>query len=267
MTRRAGALPLLAAFIVASLDTALAFQASSPFERGRIASTPQCATGLELRAISGGSDNDNDIHDNTNLISVNNRRQALIQGSMVGGLAFLSSFGGIFSPEPALAASKKEEAEQMEVDKQKVLAGYKRLNYLLDNWAKETTVCGKRGGNDRFDDGCDRTPEKVMEYLGSKSMNDPLFKAEKRLFRLQALVPDSDTDAQARYQEALETFSEKSDEGTGMAFVSSWGESNPGGGKDRVELFIERSKKNVIDVRESLKTMIEILRLEQSEQS
>jgi len=32
-----------------------------------------------------------------------------------------------------------------------------------------------------------------------------------------------------------------------------------GGGKDRVELFIERARKNVIDSRDSLATVIEIL--------
>ena len=46
-----------------------------------------------------------------------------------------------------------------------------------------------------------------------------------------------------------------------MAFVSSWGEANPGGGKDRVKLFIERSKNNVIVSRDSLKTVMDILDL------
>jgi hypothetical protein len=46
-----------------------------------------------------------------------------------------------------------------------------------------------------------------------------------------------------------------------MAFVSSWGEANPGGGKDRVELFIERSKKNVMESRDGLKRVLDILGL------
>ena len=37
-----------------------------------------------------------------------------------------------------------------------------------------------------------------------------------------------------------------------------------GGGKDRVELFIERAKKNVITSRNSLKTVIDILELDTS---
>merc|ERR1712032_1554359 len=110
--------------------------------------------------------------------------------------------------------------------------------------------------------GCERTPEKVMEYLGFKSMNDPLFRADKTLIRLQNLVPDNDPKAQAAFQDALDVFVEKADEGNGMAFISSWGEANPGGGKDRVALFIERSRKDVVDTRESLSTVIRILGLE-----
>jgi Ca2+ transporting ATPase len=44
-----------------------------------------------------------------------------------------------------------------------------------------------------------------------------------------------------------------------MAYVSSWGEANPGGGKDQVERWIERSKNNVLDARDSLATALKIL--------
>lgn len=67
----------------------------------------------------------------------------------------------------------------------------------------------------------DRTPEKVMEYLGFKSMDDPLFRADKTLIRLQSIVPDKDSDV---FQDAIDTWLEKSEEGNGMAFISSWGE-------------------------------------------
>jgi hypothetical protein len=56
-------------------------------------------------------------------------------------------------------------------------------------------------------------------------------------------------------------FTEKSEEGSGMAYISSWGESNPGGGKDRVEMFIERSKTDVTQCRDSLGTVIRVLGL------
>ena len=163
--------------------------------------------------------------------------------------------GFIIGPNSATAAmlTSTENA-----DKEKIALGYKRLTYLIDNWEKETTVCNS-GGQDNPYIGCDRKPDKVMEYLGYKNMNDPLFRADKTLIRLQNLIPSQDSEAQAEYQDALDTWVEKSEEGSGMAYLSSWGEANPGGGKDRVALFIERSKKDVIEARDSLATVMRLL--------
>jgi len=71
-------------------------------------------------------------------------------------------------------------------------------------------------------------------------------------------VPAAD---EVDYLEAMEKWAEKADEGSGMAYVSSWGEANPGGGKDRVAYFIERSKNDVIACRDSLGTVLRILGL------
>ena len=76
--------------------------------------------------------------------------------------------------------------------------------------------------------------------------------------RLQAIVPPELDD---EYQTAMEKAIEAGDEGSGLAYVSSWGEANPGGGKDRVEYFIERSKRDVIAVHDSLSTVVRILDL------
>lgn len=46
-----------------------------------------------------------------------------------------------------------------------------------------------------------------------------------------------------------------------MAYTSSWGEANPGGGKDRVEYFVERAKSNVVDARDALGEILKILDL------
>lgn len=127
---------------------------------------------------------------------------------------------------------------------------------MLDNWEKETTVCGR---TDNPYIGCERTPEKVMEYLGYKSMNDPLFRADKTILRLQSAVP---SDLDIDYMEAMDKFVESAETGSGIAFVSSWGEANPGGGKDRIEMFIERSKNNLIESRDSLKEILRILNVE-----
>ena len=136
---------------------------------------------------------------------------------------------GVLSPLEANATPQ--------TDQENLVKGYKRLQYLLDNWTKETTICGR---TDNPYIGCERTPEKVMEYLGFKSMNDPLFRADKTMFRLRSLVPPDEED---NYIEAMELFSEMAEAASNTAFISSWGEANPGGGKDRVDMFIERSKK------------------------
>eukprot|EP00980_Cylindrotheca_fusiformis_P006691 scaffold1398_cov116-Cylindrotheca_fusiformis.AAC.8 len=169
----------------------------------------------------------------------------------VGSLAVIGST--VFSPNQSIAAVSQEQK-----DKENIVKGYRRLQYLLDNWEAETTVC-KTGQETTFGDRCERTPLKVMDYLGFKNINDPLFKADNAMLRLRALVP---TDKEVDFYEAVEQFADNAEEASSMAFVSSWGEANPGGGKDRVKLFIERSKNNVIKSRDSLKTVIDILKLE-----
>ena len=96
---------------------------------------------------------------------------------------------------PALAVTQEEK------DKANILKGYQRLNYLLDNWEKETTVCNTSNNNPYL--GCDRSPLKVMEYLGYKNTGDPLFKADKAMLRLQQFVPEKFED---EYLEAMDTW-------------------------------------------------------------
>lgn len=161
----------------------------------------------------------------------------------------------IVYPESAMAKVAAD-SEQMKTDKQNIVKGFKRLDYLLTNWEKETTICGR---TDNPYIGCERTPEKVMDYLGFKSMNDPLFRVDKTLLRLQPLV--AGTDAEIDYMEAMDFINQAVEDGNGIAFVSSWGEANPGGGKDRIDLFIERSRLFVKATRDGLGAVINILDL------
>ena len=87
-------------------------------------------------------------------------------------------------------------------------------------------------------------------------MKDPLFRADKTMFRLRSMVPADEED---NYIEAMELFSEMAEAASNTAFISSWGESNPGGGKDRVDMFIERSRKQVEVAKDSLGSAIKIL--------
>ena len=62
-----------------------------------------------------------------------------------------------------------------------------------------------------------------------------------------------------RYQAAVDSYLQSSDEGSGLAYISSWGEANPGGGKDRIELFIERSKQDVLNCQKNLGIVRDVL--------
>jgi|TARA_B100000524_G_scaffold328783_1_gene213619 hypothetical protein len=44
-----------------------------------------------------------------------------------------------------------------------------------------------------------------------------------------------------------------------MAYVSSWGEANPGGGQDEVARYLEKSRRGVVESVQILKTIIDIL--------
>jgi hypothetical protein len=190
-------------------------------------------------------------HDTKEQLNLSRRTFAFKLSTCVG----LSTSLVIVPTTAVTAASKLPDEES---SKQKILSGYRRLNYLLDNWETETTICGRSDNPYVTSKGCERTPLKVMDYLGYRNIDDPLFRADKTMKKLEPLIPN---DRFGDYLDAIEKWSEAAEEGNGMAYISSWGEANPGGGKDRVELFIERARKNVIDSRDSLGTVIDILEL------
>ena len=171
---------------------------------------------------------------------------------VLGGILTTTATTLIGSNQPALAAAASD-------DKEKILQGYKRLNYLLDNWEKETTYCGTEVDPYSGQKKCERTPLKVMEYMGYKSMNDPLFKADKTLRRLESLAPPA---READYFDAVESWAQTAEEASGMAYTSSWaGPQNPNGGDDSIEYYLERAKQQVIRARNILKDVIDILQL------
>merc|ERR1740127_319613 len=95
--------------------------------------------------------------------------------------------------------------------------------------------------------------------MGYKSMNDPLFKAGDLMMRASTMVQsDADFD---RYNDAMTKWTQKADSGNIMAYVSSWGEANPGGGQDEILRFLNKSQKEVEESAALLKTIIEKLGL------
>ena len=110
-----------------------------------------------------------------------------------------------------------------QLDIQKLERGYSELDYLVNNFEKETTVCGR--SDNPYIVLCERTPLKVMEYMGFRSTQHPLFQADKTMIKLQSLVP---SDKAADYIDAVEQWTQAAEEASGIAYVSSWAEANPG---------------------------------------
>ncbi len=194
-------------------------------------------------------------HPNHDLHSLTNNQNKYTRSKFL--TTSLTTILTITTTASSKASAATSSPSQLKTDKENLIKGYNRLNYLLTNWEKETTICGR---TDNPYIGCERTPEKVMDYLGFKSMNDPLFRIDKTLSRLQELVVGN-SDLEIEFMEAMDLVNQAVEDGNGIAFVSSWGEANPGGGKDRIDLFIERSRNYVKVTRDGLGTIIKILDL------
>ncbi|KAL7436490.1 hypothetical protein ACHAXM_005220 [Skeletonema potamos] len=218
----------------------------TPFYYSLLLALCQAAVSSAWVTVNAKSSCNNKTKRSSAILYAQNRRDFMILAT--------TSCTSLLCPLPGHAAAT---TAQQQKDMDNIVKGYNRLQYLLDNWVEKTTVC-KIGQETTFGDKCERTPTVVMEYLGFKSTSDPLFKADAAMLRLKDLVP---SDREVDFYDAVDAFAQNAEEANGMAFVSSWGEANPGGGKDRVQLFIERAKKNVIASRDSLKTVMDILEL------
>ena len=178
----------------------------------------------------------------TNLIIPSASRRAFLRTSLFAPLAIL--------PVVSNAAAAQSGPTKEELTKLKL--GYDNVEKLLANWDSATTTCRDNGGE------CKRDAEPVRRALGLRSTTDPLFQIEKVLAKVKYMDELDD----------LQDFFDAADEFTGaiamsnsMAFISQFGEYNPGGGKDEVLKYLEESKKQVIIVRDSLKTVMTTLRL------
>ena len=123
---------------------------------------------------------------------------------------------------PAYAGSGPPTPEELE----RIKIGYKQIQYLLDNFESETTVCRENGGE------CKRDAEPIRRALGLRSTTDPLFQIEKVFQKVKFM--DLDPDKLDAFFEASEDWNSAMTLSNSMAFISQFGEYNPGGGKDEV---------------------------------
>jgi Ca2+ transporting ATPase len=172
-------------------------------------------------------------------------RRDVFQGSV-------AAFGALFvsSPFGSVASAAVEGAPTKE-DLERIKLGYQQITYLLDNFDKETTVCRETGGE------CKRDADAVRRALGLRSTNDPLFQIEKVFVKVRNM--DLDPDQLEAFFEASENWNSAVNMSNSMAYISQFGEYNPGGGKDEVLKYLNESKKQVILARDSLKTIMECL--------
>jgi len=132
---------------------------------------------------------------------------------------------------------------------ERLVKGYDNLTFLLDNWEKETTVCDANNE-------CRKDPDKVRRYLGLRSTTDPLFQIEKVLAKAQNYItnPDDIDD----FIGAVESYIGTTSMANSMAYTSSFGEYNPGGGKDNVAKYLEESRKQVVSAYSALGTILKL---------
>lgn len=92
---------------------------------------------------------------------------------------------------------------------------------LLNNFEAETTVCRENGGE------CKRDASPIRKALGLRYTTDPLFQIEKVFNKVKNM--DLDPDKQELAFEAIEDWSSAMSMSNSMAFISQFGEYNPGG--------------------------------------
>jgi hypothetical protein len=136
----------------------------------------------------------------------------------------------------------------------RIQEGYRSITYLLDHFEQETTVCRENGGE------CKRNADAVRRALGLRSTKDPLFQIEKVFAKVKDM-DDIDLDKLEVFFQATEDWNTAVNMSNSMAFISQFGEFNPGGGKDEVEKYLEESRKQVVLAQKALEDILNALGL------
>lgn len=165
-------------------------------------------------------------------------RRSIFQSAATITLASLTAAAPAFA---AKTPPTKDELARIQI-------GYDKLGYLLENFDQETTICRENGGE------CKRDADPVRKYLGLRSTTDPLFQIEKVFDKVKYM--DIDPDNIETFFEATEEWNTAVNMSNSMAFISQFGEYNPGGGKDEVLKYLEEAKKQVFLARGALEKIL-----------
>lgn len=162
--------------------------------------------------------------------------------SVIGGVA-------IAHTQPAHAAAAGPTKDELE----RIKTGYNDINDLVENFEAYTTVCRDNGGE------CKRNADAIRKALGLRSTTDPLFQIDKVFAKVKNM--DIDPDSLEAFFEASEEWDSAVSMSNSMAFISQFGEYNPGGGQDTVLKYLNESKTQVLAAQKALKTIIDVLNL------
>ena len=161
----------------------------------------------------------------------------------------------------ALGASpRRAAAAQDDKDFKRVVEGCRDIDRLLNDFenltTKKCTEAEKSQGTSGS--GCPRDPGPIQEVLGLRSTTHPLFQIEK-LFKV-ALTSGKVEDIDA-WEGAIEGWTTHSSDAREFAYTASFGEYNPGGGKDTILKYIELSRESLKLARKDLGSVAEQLGL------
>eukprot|EP00563_Minutocellus_polymorphus_P013007 CAMPEP_0181064762 /NCGR_PEP_ID=MMETSP1070-20121207/24369_1 /TAXON_ID=265543 /ORGANISM="Minutocellus polymorphus, Strain NH13" /LENGTH=231 /DNA_ID=CAMNT_0023145089 /DNA_START=19 /DNA_END=714 /DNA_ORIENTATION=+ len=181
--------------------------------------------------------------------ATNTEGEAMDRRSLFGKVAAVAAVSTGVSvaagfPLPAFAAG----TPPTEAEIQRLKTGYEGIVYLLKNFEQETTKCRENGGE------CKRDADAVRKYLGLRSTTDPLFQIEKVFLKVKYM--DIDPDNLDAFFEATEDYNTAMNMSNSMAFISQFGEYNPGGGKDEVLKYLNEAEIQVKLAEKALKTII-----------
>ena len=99
-------------------------------------------------------------------------RRQLLSSASAAGLAVA------LSPRPAFASLDPNDMTRFK-------KALDQINYLLNNWEKETQECVSSGNGI-----CVDSPDKVRYYVGLRTTDHPLFQLDKLYAKAQTKLPD-----------------------------------------------------------------------------
>lgn len=180
-------------------------------------------------------------------------------------VALLGSLAGISELEPARAVRFKPVGEK---ELSKLKTGYVNLETLVADWEKATRVCSNQIEKQALETAvvgagqlpCEANANVVREKFGMRSLTANLYNTEQlwKDIQMADMVPSGQDD---RFQDLIEDFEKYKREADEWAFTSTWGEANPGGGKDKVEEYLVKSKDYTMKATKALKEIVQILKL------